>query len=124
MTPALTQPMRQQTRYPIRLPGFACFSPADRSYRIETVDLSSGEITFRALEPVPQIDGRKLIRLKIDWPVKLQDTIPLVLYAQCLLVRREGNEFVVRMNRYEFRTKAVKRFLYVERSEDGASLRQ
>jgi hypothetical protein len=72
-----------------------------------TVNISSGGILF-----VPddshhvgaKVDGSDLIELVMDWPLLLREVCMLKLVVRGELVRRDGDKFAMRLERYEFRT--------------------
>jgi len=97
---------RETNRFPVR---------EDVRYRIlqsktvqqagagKTVDISSGGILFTTSEPLPT--GR-LVEISVNWPARLDGTCPLQLVATGRIVRTDGGSAAVRIERYEFRTRA------------------
>ena len=67
-------------------------------------DISSAGLRFTSLQPVEV--GRK-IELAINWPVLLDDRVPLQVIATGTVVWNRGNETAVRVHRHEFRTRGV-----------------
>ena len=47
------------------------------------------------------------MEVRVDWPVRLHDRIPLKLVLQGQVVRSATREVALSINRYEFRTAAL-----------------
>jgi len=69
----------------------------------KTVDISSGGILFTTSEP---LQPGRLVEISVNWPVRLDGTCPLQLVATGRVVRAEKDRAAVRIERYEFRTRA------------------
>jgi c-di-GMP-binding flagellar brake protein YcgR len=73
----------------------------------KTVDMSSGGILFTTTE---QLQPGRLIELSVNWPARLDGTCLLQLVATGRVVRSEGSLAAVRIERYEFKTRAANAF--------------
>ena len=69
----------------------------------QTVNVSSGGILL-TVEHVLSV-GRRM-EVRVDWPVRLHDKIPLKLVLQGQVVRSATREVALSISRYEFRTGA------------------
>ena len=69
-----------------------------------TVDISSGGIQFTTNERLPV--GR-MVEVAMSWPARLNGTCPLQFVARGRVLRSDGATAVVRIQRYEFRTRAA-----------------
>lgn len=69
-----------------------------------TVDVSSGGILFTTSERLPT--GR-IVEVAMHWPAQLNGTCPLQFVARGRVVRSDGRTAAVRIQRYEFRTRAT-----------------
>ena len=72
--------------------------------RGRVVNMSSGGILMesdRVLAP------RLKIRLRIEWPARLNDVVPLALHIEGLTVRANGRVAAVRILKSDFRTRPV-----------------
>ena len=58
--------------------------------------IASGQATIRA--------GARL-QLMLDWPFLLHETTPLQLIVSCRVIRCQPEEFAVKLDQYQFRTK-------------------
>lgn len=100
---SLPDERRSSRRYPIDLP-VQCEDGRNQFLEGRVVNISSGGILVhsdRALEP-----GRK-VRLRVAWPVRLNDVMPLALHIEGQTVRADGNFTAVKILRSEFRTRPV-----------------
>ena len=77
---------------------------AEVSGRGQTVNVSSSGILL-TVEHVLSVGWRMEVR--VDWPVRLHDRIPLKLVLQGQVVRSATREVALSINRYEFRTAAL-----------------
>jgi len=64
-----------------------------------TVSMSRTEVIFEALLRLPV---GKCVRLSIEWPVKLDNEIPLTLDVHGRTVAAQGNRVSVEILRHEF----------------------
>jgi hypothetical protein len=69
-----------------------------------SVDASSNGVLFESETKLKIGDPLELL---IDWPVSLNDRVPLQLVTAGSVVRVEGNRCAVTVERYEFRTRAM-----------------
>src|SRR4051794_28711036 len=76
----------------------------DRVCTGRAVDASSNGVLFESETELKIGDPLELL---IDWPVYLDDHVPLQLVTAGWVVRVEGNRCAVTVARYEFRTRAV-----------------
>lgn len=96
---------RGSQRYPIDLAVRYEFRLADGrpcTGAGRVVNISSGGVLVRAEEPVPQ--GLRL-RVKIQWPARLNDAVPLLLHVEGQAVRSDKNLVAIKILRSEFRTR-------------------
>ena len=70
--------------------------------RGRSVNISSGGILLYNESVLPE-EG--LIELRIAWPVKLDQHVPLTLHVSGRTMRSEGNYTAIAILRYEFRTR-------------------
>lgn len=68
------------------------------------VNMSSGGIL---LEPGRQIAPGQKMNLKIEWPVRLDDEVPLALHIEAVAVRECGGGVAVKILRSAFRTRSL-----------------
>src|SRR5205807_4083011 len=71
----------------------------------QTLNIGSGGILFTTEDKLPL--GRQ-VEIAVNWPARLDGTCPLKFVAVGRVVRAEANQAAVRIERYEFRTRAVK----------------
>lgn len=69
----------------------------------KTLNIGSGGILFSAEQKLPL--GRT-VELSVNWPVRLDGTCPLKFVAIGRVVRADSQYAAVRIERYEFRTRA------------------
>jgi c-di-GMP-binding flagellar brake protein YcgR len=69
----------------------------------KTLDISSGGILFTTHERL--LPGR-LVEIAVNWPARLHGTCPLQLVATGRVVRSDEDTAAVRIERYEFKTRA------------------
>ncbi len=70
----------------------------------QMVDMCSGGIRFRSSRTLPV---GKEVRLSVDWPVRLNQVVPLRLCVTGRIIRSEGNEAVAKIKKYEYRTRPI-----------------
>ena len=70
-----------------------------------TIDISSGGLLLAVNEP-PLLG--ELIQLSVDWPAELDYRIRLKLLVTGRVVRVEGANAAIAIDRYEFRTAGLK----------------
>ena len=68
----------------------------------KTLNMSSGGVLFTTETPLPE--GER-VELAVSWPAQLNDTLPLKLVAMGRLVRAEGSQAAISVERYEFKTR-------------------
>jgi hypothetical protein len=68
-----------------------------------TLNIGSGGVLFTTEEQLPL--GRS-VELSVNWPARLDGTCPLKFVAVGRVVRSEAEIAAVRIERYEFRTRA------------------
>ena len=69
----------------------------------KTLNIGSGGVLFTTEEQLPL--GRS-VELSVNWPARLDGTCPLKFVAVGRVVRSETELAAVRIERYEFRTRA------------------
>ena len=69
-----------------------------------TLNIGSGGILFTTEQQLPL--GR-LVEVSVNWPARLGGTCPLQFVATARIVRSEPTQCAVRIERYEFKTRAV-----------------
>jgi hypothetical protein len=77
--------------------------------------MASGGLLFTTEEQLPV--GRT-VEVAVNWPARLDGTCPLKFVATGRVTRSETNRAAIRIERYEFRTRAGARDL--EREKDVA----
>jgi c-di-GMP-binding flagellar brake protein YcgR len=99
---------RGSSRYPVK---------EDVRYRIlqskavqmngsgRTLDMSSGGILFTTSE---RLQPGQVVEVAVNWPAELHGTCRLQLVVTGQVVRSDNNTAAVRVDRYEFRTRASK----------------
>jgi hypothetical protein len=108
-----TDRLRLHTRYPIELNLQYKVITKGRIQRLgsgRTLNISSGGVLFTLddLQKVMDVvDAAKVVELVLDWPLLLQDICMLKLVVRGDIVRRDGEKFALRVNRYEFRTGGI-----------------
>ena len=70
----------------------------------KTLNIGSGGILFSTEERLPM---GKTVELTVNWPARLDGTCPLKFVATGRVVRAEFDQAVVRIERYEFRTRGT-----------------
>jgi hypothetical protein len=69
----------------------------------KTLNIGSGGVLFTTEEQLPL--GRT-VELSVNWPARLDGTCPLKFVAVGRVIRSEPGMAAVRIERYEFRTRA------------------
>ena len=72
-----------------------------------TKDLGRKGLRFASEDPPPRDSD---LELRIEWPFLLQDVCPLELRVWGRVLRSDDRGTVVRMSRYEFRTRGERSF--------------
>ncbi|HVN06397.1 MAG TPA: hypothetical protein VMT86_18375 [Bryobacteraceae bacterium] len=70
----------------------------------KTLEIGSREIRFTTQHPLHK--GEK-VRLAVDWPAMLDNTCPMKLEIFGWVLRSQPGTAAVRIERYEFRTRAA-----------------
>ncbi len=70
-----------------------------------TLNIGSGGILFTTEDKLPL--GRT-VELSVNWPARLDGTCPLQFVATGRVVRAEVDRAAVRIERYEFKTRAAR----------------
>lgn len=92
-------PIQQEIRYHVLdASGVGCESEGVG----KTLDMSREGILFSTIEP---LDAGRLVELSVDWPARLNGTCPLQFTASGHVIRATPDSAVVRIERYEFRTR-------------------
>ncbi len=68
----------------------------------ETVNISSGGLLIASNATLHK--GARL-QVTVDWPLLLHETTPLQLIVSCHVTRCQPQEFAVKLEQYQFRTK-------------------
>ena len=94
-------------RYPLSLAlkYVAAWPAAVRNGVGETVWMSGQELAYLAQGPACVGDK---VALYIEWPVLLQDEVPLQLIVTAQIVQRSGLLNIAKMTRHEFRTRGAR----------------
>ena len=92
-------PLREEVRYKM-LHGTVVTTGAGK-----TLNIGSGGVLFTTEQRLPI--GR-LIELSVNWPARLDGTCPLKFVATGRIIRAEEDRAAVRIERYEFRTRATR----------------
>jgi hypothetical protein len=66
------------------------------------LNISSKGLLFRSNE---QLLACQLVRVALDWPVRLENQVPLKLVAEGRIVRSDDSQTAMTIDRYEFRTR-------------------
>jgi hypothetical protein len=70
----------------------------------ETLNISSKGILFTSNE---KFEAGQLVQVSLDWPVRLENQIPLKLVAEGRIVRNSNGQTAMTIDKYEFRTRRV-----------------
>ena len=96
---------RSKSRFPLRLSvryrtltGGPALIGAGR-----TVNMSSGGLLIASEEPIVRTGAR--LQLMVDWPFLLHGVTPLQLIVSCRVTRCRPEEFAVKLDQYQFKTK-------------------
>lgn len=81
-----------------------------------TINMSSRGMLFSCNQPL--VPGRDL-EVSVNWPVKLNSTIPLKMVARCRVVRFDGCTVAVEIKKYEFRTQAIPQQVEIHRKRES-----
>jgi DNA-binding response OmpR family regulator len=68
----------------------------------ETLNISSKGILFTSNE---KFEAGQLVQVSLDWPARLENTIPLKLVAEGRIVRNSDGQTAMTIDKYEFRTR-------------------
>jgi hypothetical protein len=100
---------RKESRYAVELPLRFIAEGRGAEYQGSghTKDLSRKTICFYCDSPPP--NGAD-VELRIEWPFLLQDVCPLELRVWGQVIRGDPDSAVIRMVRYEFRTRGATSF--------------
>ena len=71
----------------------------------KTLNIGSGGVLFTTEQQLPM--GR-MVEIAVNWPARLDGTCPLKFVASGRIIRAEANRAAVRIERYEFRTRATR----------------
>ncbi|MBV8730293.1 MAG: PilZ domain-containing protein [Acidobacteriia bacterium] len=91
-------PVREDVRYRVLQSKSGQLSGAGKS-----LDMSSGGILFTTTE---RLQPGRLIEISVNWPARLDGTCALQLVATGRVVRSDNETAAVRIERYEFKTRA------------------
>ena len=69
-----------------------------------TTDMSSKGVAFTTTQP-PKVGS--YLELSVNWPILLNQSCPLKLVVFGKVVRREGGQTAMRVDRHEFRTQSA-----------------
>lgn len=92
-------PVREEVRYKVLNSRSAVQAGVG-----ETLNIGSGGILFTTQDKLPL--GRQ-VEISVNWPARLDGTCPLKFVAVGRVMRSEMNQAAVRIERYEFRTRAT-----------------
>jgi hypothetical protein len=105
VTPGGAANRRRTTRFPVceelRYRVMHKLSPVSGTGK--TLNIGSGGVLFTTEEQLPL--GRT-VELSVHWPAKLHGSCPLKFVAIGRVIRSEADIAAVRIERYEFRTRA------------------
>ena len=91
-------PLREEVKYRV-LHGKVVTAGAGK-----TLNIGSGGVLFTTEERLPM--GR-MVELSVNWPARLDGTCLLKFVATGRVIRSEDDRAAVRIERYEFRTRAA-----------------
>jgi len=92
-------PVKEDVRYRVLQSKAASMTGAGK-----TLDMSSSGILFTTNEPLPP--GR-MVEIAVNWPARLDGTCLLQLVATGRVVRSDDGAAAVRIEHYEFKTRAA-----------------
>ncbi len=91
--------------YPLKLKlTFSAVTPPPLSGEGETTQISSRKLFFTTTETFTP--GRHL-RVSLDWPVRLENRIPLRLIVSGRILQSEGGQSVMTIEKHEFRVRGA-----------------
>ena len=90
-------PIREEVRYRIEKKNHSTVGSG------ETIDIASTEVSFTTTKQLPL--GEK-VEVAVNWPVLLNNDCALRLIASGRIVESRENFAALRIERYEFRTRA------------------
>ena len=90
-------PLRLSVRYRALADGPALLGTG------RTVNVSSCGLLIATEEPMVRAGER--LQLTVDWPFLLHGVTPLQLIVACRVTRCRAEEFAVKLDQYEFKTK-------------------
>jgi len=93
-------PVREEVKYKVLQPSKA--PPITGSG--QTLNIGSGGILFTTEEKLPM---GHTVELSVNWPARLDGTCPLKFVATGKVVRTDIGKAAVRIDKYEFRTRAA-----------------
>lgn len=99
---------RTNVRFPVRLAVNyqALESPFFSGTAVsETVNISSKGLLFATSHP---LQAGQLLQVSVDWPVRLENEVPLKLVAEGRVIRVVDGQAAVRIDKYEFRTRRIR----------------
>lgn len=67
----------------------------------ETLNISSKGVLFKTAEP---LEPGQLVQVSVDWPVRLENQVPLKLVAEGRVVRNVNGQAAMSIEKYEFKT--------------------
>jgi hypothetical protein len=70
----------------------------------QTLNMGSGGILFTTEE---RLTVGRTVEIAVNWPARLDGTCPLKFVATGKVIRAESGKAAVRLERYEFRTRAM-----------------
>ncbi|PWT98131.1 MAG: hypothetical protein C5B51_30100 [Terriglobia bacterium] len=91
-------PVKEEVRYRVLQSKTVQMTGAGK-----TLDMSSGGILFTTNEP---LQPGRLVEISVNWPARLDGTCLLQLVATGRVVRSDAGAAAVRIERYEFKTRA------------------
>jgi hypothetical protein len=77
---------------------------ASRKGNGRTLNMSSGGMLFTAESRLPR--GER-VEVSVEWPAQLNENCALTLVALGKIVRSQGQAAAIRIERYDFRTRAA-----------------
>lgn len=92
-------PLREEVKYKL-LHGKVITVGAGK-----TLNIGSGGVLFTTEQRLPM--GR-MVEISVNWPARLDGTCPLKFVATGRVIRSEDDRAAVRIERYEFRTRATR----------------
>lgn len=92
-------PVREELKYKVLHTKTVAVTGAGR-----TLNIGSGGILFTTEQRLPV--GRQ-VEISVNWPARLDGTCPLKFVAIGRIVRAEAQQAAVRIERYEFKTRAL-----------------